>query len=166
VKAMPLNVELLEQSFNSVKDYGEEFSAQFYKTLFEDYPIVKPLFENTHLEVQSKKLFASLGWVVDSLRNPEVLDNTLKGLGTRHVKYGVLPQHYPMVGNSLLRTFAEILATDWSFETEQAWTEAYAIVTQKMLAGANYSQDILNLSNATKDHGLNKIQNVNERVID
>jgi hemoglobin-like flavoprotein len=146
---MTLNVELLEQSFNGVKDRGEEFSAQFYVMLFADYPSVKPLFANTHLKEQGKKLFASLALVVDSLQKPEVLDNTLRGLGTRHLQYGVLPQHYPMVGNTLLKTFAGVLATDWSPEMEQAWTEAYRTVTELMLTGADNSPDILKLSDVT-----------------
>jgi hemoglobin-like flavoprotein len=146
---MTLNVELLEQSFNGVRDRGEEFAAHFYKTLFADYPTVKPLFANTHLEDQGKKLFASLALVVASLRKPDILDDTLKGLGTRHIKYGVLPQHYPMVGNTLLKTLAGVLAADWSPEMEQAWTEAYGIVAQLMLAGADNSPDILKLSDAT-----------------
>jgi hemoglobin-like flavoprotein len=146
---MTLNVELLERSFNGVKDRGEEFSAQFYATLFTDYPDVKPLFTNTPLKEQGKKLFASLALVVNSLQKPDVLDTTLKGLGTRHIRYGVLPQHYPMIGNTLLKTLAGVLATDWSPEMEQAWTEAYEIVAQLMLAGADNSPDMMQLSDAT-----------------
>lgn len=146
---MTLNVELLEQSFNGVKDRDEEFSAQFYATLFADYPSVKPLFANTHLKEQGKKLFATLALVVGSLQKPEVLDTALRGLGTRHIQYGVLPQHYPMVGSTLLKTLAGVLATDWSPEMEQAWTEAYGIVAQLMLTGADNSPDILKLSDAT-----------------
>jgi hemoglobin-like flavoprotein len=145
VKSMTLNVDLLEQSFESVKACGEEFSAQFYATLFADYPAIQPLFVNTHLEEQGKKLFASLVLVVDSLRKPEVLNSALKGLGTRHVKYGVLHQHYPMVGSSLLKTLAWALKSDWTPEVEKAWVTAYGAVTQLMLEGADYPPEVLKL---------------------
>jgi Phospholipid methyltransferase len=51
-----------------------------------------------------------MSWVhlvgaIDSLRRPEFLTITLRGLGTRHLKDGVLPHHYPMVGNSFRRFF-------------------------------------------------------------
>jgi hemoglobin-like flavoprotein len=143
---MSSNVTLLEHSFELVKGRGEEFSAQFYATLFSDYPTVKPLFANTHLDEQGKKLFASLVLVVDSLRNPAALDSALKGLGTRHVKYGVLPEHYPMVGSSLLKTLEWGLESNWTPEVKQAWTEVYGSVTQLMLAGAEYSPEVLKLS--------------------
>jgi nitric oxide dioxygenase len=85
--------------------------------------------------------------VVNNLRNPEALENALKGLGTRHVKYGALPQHYPLVGASLLKTFAMSLEpTDWTPEVQQAWADAYGAVTQLMLDGADYPPEILTLS--------------------
>jgi hemoglobin-like flavoprotein len=85
--------------------------------------------------------------VVDNLSKPETLNNALKGLGIRHVKYGVLPQHYPMVGGSLLKTFAKTLETDWTPDVEKAWQEAYQAVAEIMLEGADYSSEILKLSN-------------------
>jgi hemoglobin-like flavoprotein len=143
---MSLNVNLLEQSFEVIKRREVEFSTQFYTNLLSDYPNVRPLFANTNLEDQSKKLFASLVLVIDNLQKPEVLSSTLKGLGTRHVKYGVLPQHYPMVGGALLKTFAQILKTDWTPDVETAWKEAYKAVAQIMLDGADYSPESLKLS--------------------
>ncbi|MBW4623741.1 MAG: hypothetical protein KME17_30820 [Cyanosarcina radialis HA8281-LM2] len=141
---MSLKVELLERSFKQIGDRGLEFTAEFYANLFANYPEVQPLFQNTQLEAQGKKLFDSLVLVVDNLRQPEVLSQALKGLGTKHVNYGVLPEHYPMVGNSLLMTFASFLDSDWTPEVKAAWTEAYGAVTQLMWAGTDYPPEILN----------------------
>jgi hemoglobin-like flavoprotein len=144
-KSMTLNVEVLERSFGLVKGQEAKFTARFYTTLFSDYPAVKPLFANTHMEEQGKKLFASLVLVIDALRKPEALESALKGLGTRHVQYGVLPQHYPLVGGSLLKTFEAVLGTDWTPDVKQAWIDAYGSVTQLMLAGADYAPEQVSL---------------------
>ncbi|MGF1492746.1 MAG: globin family protein [Microcoleaceae cyanobacterium] len=138
---MSLNVELLEYSFAQVKQHSGEFTATFYSTLFSEYPEVQPLFSHTQMQEQGKKLFKSLVVVVESLRHPAALITGLEGLGSRHVKYGVKPEHYPMVGNALLKTFAETLAAEWTPEVEQAWTEAYGAVAELMLAGADRSPD-------------------------
>jgi hemoglobin-like flavoprotein len=140
---MSLKIELLESSFLQIKAQETEFMAHFYKTLFADYPEVKPLFANTHMGKQAKQLFKSLVLVVENLRNPEVLSNALQGLGTRHIKYGVLPEHYPMVGSTLLKTFSIYLGSAWTPNTEQAWIEAYRVVTELMLSGTDYSSKIL-----------------------
>jgi hemoglobin-like flavoprotein len=141
---MSLNVELLESSFSQIKKQEAEFTTYFYNNLFIDYPEVKPLFSSTHMDEQAKKLFKSLILVVENLHRADVLSNALKGLGTRHIQYGVLPQHYPMVGSTLLKTFSICLDDAWTPTTEQAWSEAYAAVTQLMLSGADYPVEILN----------------------
>jgi hemoglobin-like flavoprotein len=142
---MTLNVELLESSFARINDRGAEFTDRFYAILLADYPEIQPLFASTHMEKQGKQLFQSLVFTVNNLRNPDTLGGALKGLGTRHVKYGVLPQHYPMVGSSLIETFAASLGTDWTPEVQQAWTDAYGVVAQIMLEGADYSPEQLML---------------------
>lgn len=142
---MSLNVELLETSFGKVKPHADEFSSSFYTNLFTAYPEAKPLFANTNIEEQSKKLLASLVLVVENLRKPDVLTDSLKGLGARHVQYGALPEHYPLVGNALLMTFEQFLQSDWTAETKQAWVDAYGAISALMLDGADYSTDVLNL---------------------
>lgn len=142
---MSLKTDLLAASFDQVRDRSTEFTDYFYSTLFTDYPQVKPLFASTHMQSQSKKLFASLVLVVDNLTKPGVLEEALTGLGARHVKYGILPEHYPMVGGTLLKTFAFALQERWTPELESAWTEAYGAVTEIMLVGANYSPDVLQI---------------------
>ena len=98
------------------------------------------------MDEQGNHLFDSLKFVVGNLRNSELLEKTLKGLGTRYVKYGVLPQHYPLVGNSLLKTLAELAGDAWTPDVKQAWVDAYTVITTVMLDGANYPADILKLT--------------------
>jgi hemoglobin-like flavoprotein len=142
---MALNAELLEQSFGLIKPQAEDFTTTFYANLFASYPEVKPLFAHATMPEQGKKLFASLVLVVDNLRKPEVLSGALKSLGTKHIRYGVLPQHYPMVGTALLQSLEFHLQAAWTPEVRQAWQDAYGAVAQLMLEGAAYPAEILNL---------------------
>ena len=96
---------------------------------------------------QKKMLLGSLVLVVNNLRKPDVLNDTLKGLGARHVKYGALPEHYPLVGSSLLTTFEQYLKSDWTPRVRQAWVEAYGAITELMLDGADYSQEEVAFTN-------------------
>ncbi len=136
-----IQVELLENSFEKVKPYDSEFADDFYNNLFTMYPEAKPLFAHTDMAEQKKKLFSSLVLVVENLRKPEVLQDTLKGLGARHVQYGALPEHYPLVGNALLTTFEQYLKEEWTESVKQAWVDAYEAITKIMLEGADYSED-------------------------
>lgn len=140
---MSLNVELLNSSFAEIELRADDFTDCFYQTLFTDYPEVKPLFSNTHIDEQGKKLFASLVLVVKNLTAPNTLIDVLRGLGTRHIKYGVLPKHYPMVGRTLLKSMSFILQDRWTDETAIAWTEAYQAIAEIMLDGCDYPQIVL-----------------------
>ncbi len=138
----PLNVELLEQSFEKVKPNANEFVASFYDTLFTDAPAAKPLFAHMRsMTEQQDKLLQSLVFVVENLRNTDALVSALEGLGARHVKYGALPEHYPIVGSALLKTFDQYLGADWTPEVKQSWVDAYGVITEVMLKGADYPKE-------------------------
>jgi len=138
---MSLNVELLEQSFELVKPKADEFVASFYNNLFTDYPASKPLFEHSDMASQQQMLKGALVMVVENLRKPEVLSKSLKGLGARHVKYGALPEHYPLVGNSLLKTLGQYAGEAWTPDLKEAWTGAYGAISELMLEGADYNKE-------------------------
>ncbi|WP_375506273.1 globin family protein, partial [uncultured Nostoc sp.] len=133
---MSLNIELLEQSFERIKPCADEFVASFYENLFAAYPEVKPLFANTEMEKQQKKLLNALVLVVENLRNPSALSPLLNSLGARHVGYGSLPKQYPAIGKALLLTFEQYLHDDWTPELKKAWADAYSTISAQMLQGA------------------------------
>ena len=145
-EATGLKIARLETSFEKVKPQANAFINSFYENLFTDYPAAKPLFTHTDMEKQKKQLLASLVFVVENLRTPDTIIKALKGMGARHVKYGALPEHYPLVGNSLLKTFDQYLGEDWTADTKQAWVDAYGLITTVMLEGADYSDEEVKLS--------------------
>ena len=112
---MALKTKLLETSFALICDRENDFKNYFYSTLFADYPEIESLFARVSINEQSQKLFASLVLVVNNLSKPGTLTDALHGLGTRHVKYGVLPKHYPKVGG-MLKTMAFVLEEKWTEE--------------------------------------------------
>lgn len=88
---------------------------------------------------QQQKLFASLELVVANLRDPDAVGRTLAGLGERHRRYGVVAEHYPMVGEALLKTLERQLATEWTVEVQSAWSVAFATISQAMQEAARPS---------------------------
>jgi hemoglobin-like flavoprotein len=131
-----MNVEVLEHSFACIKPHATDFVASFYSNLFADYPQIQPLFVKTDMIEQQKHLISALVLIIDNLRKPDVLTNALKHLGGKHVNYGTVQEHYPMVGTSLLKTFKSYMGTDWTPEVEQSWTDAYEAIASIMLEGA------------------------------
>ena len=72
--------------------------------------------------------------IINNLRHLAYLKTLLKDLGERHIRYGAIPEYYPMVGAALLKTLESYLGPEWTSEVKQAWTDGYEAVVGMMLA--------------------------------
>lgn len=133
---MNLDLDALETSFDLVAPRGDELVDVFYTRLFETAPAVRPLFAGTDLRRQKAMLLATLVLLRKSLRDLDAIVPKLRELGARHVHYGALPEHYPVVGAVLIASMAEIAGDAWRSEHELAWSAAFAVVAGAMMDGA------------------------------
>ena len=67
--AATLNYDLVEKSFEKVRENKDTFALSFYDELFEQAPQLKPLFDNTNIPKQSEKLYGSLVLLVENIRS-------------------------------------------------------------------------------------------------
>src|SRR5215203_6769115 len=136
---MALEVETLEESFDLVAPQGDELMKRFYANLFETAPSVQPLFARVDMDGQRQALLNMLVVLRESLRDLDDIVPDLEDLGERHVEYGAQSEHYPVVGEVLIGTMAEVAGDRWKPEYTAAWQEAYGVVQQVMLSGADKS---------------------------
>jgi hemoglobin-like flavoprotein len=139
---MSLNVNALETSCDLVAPRGDELMDEFYSRLFAAAPGVRPLFPDD-LDRQKTMLLGTLVLLRKSLRNLEAIVPKLRELGARHIAYGAKPEHYPVVGSVLIASLAAVAGEAWTPEHEQAWTEAFEVVADAMLAGAEEAEALL-----------------------
>ncbi|MGD8567887.1 MAG: methyl-accepting chemotaxis protein [Gammaproteobacteria bacterium] len=156
-----LNVELLEQTFNALAPYGESLVARFYDELFNRYPQVRPLFRNTTQQEQQRKLLAALKLVINNLRNPAVLTQTLQDLGRRHQSYGAVPGHYQAVASTLLDVMQEFAGSLWTPKVHKAWNDALQTVAEIMLNAYDNTVDQMPTNSLAMD---NDAQNSNDEL--
>ena len=135
VSPLGLDVKTLEDSFNLLAPRAEELVENFYTELFKQYPAVIPMFKNTTPAEQQKKLLAALKLVVANLRKPDVLGDALKGLGAKHQEYGVAPEHYTAVTNTLISVMKEMAGSAWTQQIQSAWEHALTTISEVMLGG-------------------------------
>jgi len=136
-----LNLDVLESSFQALAPVGETLTRNFYESLFKKFPDVVPMFENTSIEEQHKKLWAALTLVAGSLRKPEQLREALTSLGKRHKEYGALPAHYEAVAETLLEEMANLAGDLWTQEVSTAWTEALENIAGIMIKAGEEAVD-------------------------
>jgi methyl-accepting chemotaxis protein len=137
---MSIDLEALETSFDLIAPRGDELMDVFYARLFAAAPAVQPLFAGIDLKKQKGMLLATLVLLRKSLRNLDAIVPKLRELGARHVAYGARPEHYPVVGEVLIASMAEIAGPVWTDEYEQAWSTAFGIVAGAMIEGARSAE--------------------------
>ena len=137
---MPLDLESLETSFDLVAPRGDELMDTFYARLFATAPAVRPLFAGTDLRRQKAMLLGALVLLRKSLRDLDAIVPKLRELGARHVAYGAEPAHYPVVGQVLIASMAQVAGDAWRPRYERAWAAAFDVVAGAMLDGAASAQ--------------------------
>jgi hemoglobin-like flavoprotein len=140
---MPLNLTALETSFDLIAPRGDELVDTFYARLFAAAPAVRPLFARADLRRQKTMLLGALVLLRKSLRDLDAIVPTLRDMGARHVAYGAEAAHYPVVGQVLIASMAEIAGDAWRAEYERAWAAAFDVVAAAMLEGADSTQEQL-----------------------
>lgn len=121
---------------------GEALTTHFYKMLMRDYPQVQPLFNRTHQHSgdQPRALANGVLMYARHIDRLEELGALAGQIINKHVAVQVMPEHYPMVGDCLLRAIREVLgaeiATD---EVIAAWGAAYQQLAD-ILIGAEKQQ--------------------------
>jgi hemoglobin-like flavoprotein len=133
---MAIDVEMLEESFDLVAPQGDELMRVFYENLFEAAPSVQPLFARVDMDRQRQALLNMLLVLRESLQDLDDIVPDLEELGARHVDYGAQPEHYPVVGEVLIGSMAQVAGDAWKPEYTAAWEEAFPVVQGVMLSGA------------------------------
>lgn len=134
------DIQLVQDSFAKVVPIKAVAADLFYTRLFTIAPEVEPMFKGD-MKDQGAKLMATLGVVVNGLRDLDKILPVAKDLAARHVTYGVTPAHYQPVGEALIWTLQQGLAEAFTPEVEAAWAKAYGILSEAMVASAYAEAD-------------------------
>lgn len=107
---------------------GETLITHFYKTMLDEYPQVRPLFNQAHQAsgAQPRALADGVLTYAKNIDQLQELGPLAAKIINKHVALQVLPEHYPIVGTCLLRAIREVLGPDVATDAViDAWGAAY-----------------------------------------
>mmetsp|Transcript_17252 Transcript_17252/g.37782 ORF Transcript_17252/g.37782 Transcript_17252/m.37782 type:complete len:394 (+) Transcript_17252:88-1269(+) len=107
---------------------GEALTSHFYKLLLTEHSEVRPLFSEAHQASgrQSQALARAVLKYAQHIDRLEELGPLVGQIVSKHVSLQVLPEHYPLVGQYLLRSIREVLGAETATdEVLEAWGVAY-----------------------------------------
>ena len=142
-------VSVVEKTWKQAAALGAEtVGVLLFKQIFDIAPQAlqlfpfkddRELYDSPRLKGHGVKVVTTVDAVIKGVRDLEGLKPTLQNLGLRHVGYGVLPPHYDVVGQALLRTLKLGLQDAFTKEVEAAWSKLWVFVAKWCIAG-NYPE--------------------------
>lgn len=120
----PETIATVKATIPALKENVTDITSKMYDIMFEKYPEVKKLFSDAP-EEQPKVLAAAVSAYAMNIDNLGALSDAVGKMSAAHVRTHVLPEHYPIVGESLLAAMSEVLGDAATPEILNAWGEAY-----------------------------------------
>lgn len=129
-------IALLRDQLATVRRTAPEAPAEFYHTLFQIAPELRPMFRDEDIAGQGAKFMATLGLLVERLARPAEMRAELVELGRGHSAYGVKPLHFEPMREALMKTLRDVLGDGFGAEAEDAWRALYDRAAAEMIAAA------------------------------
>ena len=94
------------------------------------------LLKNDKFIVFAGQFMGMLDMAIDMLGpDLDLVESQLQKLGSRHIEYGVMPKHYPLMGQALSDTLQNRLGDEFKNRIA-SWNAIYTFMSISMLQGA------------------------------
>lgn len=123
-------IEIIKSTVPVLELHGVAITKRFYELLFTSHPELLNLFNHAN-QKQGKQQTALANAVYAAavhIDNLAAIIPVVKQIGHKHRSLGVKPEHYPIVGEHLLKAIKEVLGAAATDEILQAWAEAYGVI--------------------------------------
>ncbi|MDY5185195.1 globin domain-containing protein [Helicobacter trogontum] len=121
------SIEIVKSTVPVLKTHGETITKEFYNILFTNYPQVQGMFDMTKQKSgkQPKALAMAVLNAAMNIENLDSIRSQIESIGKTHVKLNVKKEHYPIVGECLIKALKNVLQENATDEILQAWEKAY-----------------------------------------
>ncbi|SIS42592.1 NO-inducible flavohemoprotein [Salimicrobium flavidum] len=119
--------DIIKSTVPVLAEHGEAITTHFYKRMFEDHPELKNMFNMTHQKVgkQPRALANAVYAAAQNIDDLSAIAPAAETIAEKHVNLNIQPEHYPIVGEYLLKAIKEVLGDAVNDEIITAWGEAY-----------------------------------------
>lgn len=119
--------QIVKSTIPALQEYGVTITTLFYKRLLEKHPELKNVFNTVHQKTgEQPAALAHAVWAYAvNIDEPEALSAAVSRIGHKHASLGVMPAHYPIVGEHLLAAIKDVLGPAANEQVLDAWKAAY-----------------------------------------
>ncbi|KAL3432659.1 globin-like protein [Aspergillus tetrazonus] len=123
----PQQKQIVKATIPALEQHGVTITTLFYKEMLERHPELNNIFNSSHQAtgVQPAALAHAVWAYASNIDHPEALATAVSRIGHKHASLGVRSEHYPIVGEHLLRAIKKVLGDAVTPPVADAWTAAY-----------------------------------------
>ncbi|WP_428908578.1 NO-inducible flavohemoprotein [Niallia sp. Krafla_26] len=128
-------IEIVKSTVPVLEKYGKDITTRFYQLMFSKHPELLNIFNHAN-QKQGRQQTALANTVYAAAANIDNLGAIIpvvKQIGTKHRALGVLPEHYPIVGENLLAAIKDVLGDEATDDIINAWVEAYGVIADAFI---------------------------------
>lgn len=129
-------IAIIKSTVPVLEVHGTEITSVFYTRLFDNHPELLNIFNHAN-QRQGRQQTALANAVYAAAAHIDRLEEivpVVKQIGEKHRALGILPEHYPIVGTTLLAAMKEVLGDAATPEILNAWADAYQVIADAFIS--------------------------------
>ena len=134
-------ISIIKDTVPLLQEEGQTITSKFYNRLFETHPELKNIFNQTNQKkgLQSSALAMAVLSAADNIDDLSPIVPAIMPVVYKHCALQVTPDHYPIVGETLLWAIKEVTGLTDDSEIIQTWGKAYHVIAEAFI---NLEQEV------------------------
>ncbi|HDI1566323.1 TPA: nitric oxide dioxygenase [Staphylococcus aureus] len=122
--------DIIKQTVPLLKEKGTEITSIFYPKMFKAHPELLNMFNQTNQKrgMQSSALAQAVMAAAVNIDNLSVIKPVIMPVAYKHCALQVYAEHYPIVGENLLKAIQDVTGLEEHDPVIQAWAQAYGVI--------------------------------------
>lgn len=122
--------DIIKQTVPLLKEKGTEITSIFYPKMFKAHPELLNMFNQTNQKrgMQSSALAQAVMAAAVNIDNLSVIKPVIMPVAYKHCALQVYAEHYPIVGENLLKAIQDVTGLEENDPVIQAWAKHMALL--------------------------------------
>ncbi|HDE9853687.1 TPA: nitric oxide dioxygenase [Staphylococcus aureus] len=122
--------DIIKQTVPLLKEKGTEITSIFYPKMFKAHPELLNMFNQTNQKrgMQSSALAQAVMAAAVNIDNLSVIKPVIMPVAYKHCALQVYAEHYPIVGENLLKAIQDVTGLEENDPVIQAWAKVYGVI--------------------------------------
>ncbi|HDF1836080.1 TPA: nitric oxide dioxygenase [Staphylococcus aureus] len=127
--------DIIKQTVPLLKEKGTEITSIFYPKMFKAHPELLNMFNQTNQKrgMQSSALAQAVMAAAVNIDNLSVIKPVIMPVAYKHCALQVYAEHYPIVGENLLKAIQDVTGLEEHDPVIQAWAKAYGVIADAFI---------------------------------